>query len=390
MISHASMENSGLDSKGKAYDEIPCALYSTTWGASPISREDTMSEKKLVVAVVGATGAVGREMLKTLEQRNFPATEVIPFASSRSAGTKVPYGDTELVVRELKEDVFDGIDLAIFSAGGSTSEKYAPHAAAAGCVVVDNSSAWRMDDRCPLVVPEVNAHALENHNGIIANPNCSTIQMMVALKPLHDVARIRRVVVTTFQAVSGTGQKGIEELEKQVRQLFNMQDPEVKVYPHRIAFNCLPHIDVFLDNDYTKEEMKMVNETVKILEDPSVKVTATCVRVPVFYSHSESINIETANKITAKEARAILSQAPGVQVYDNPSENMYPLAIDAAGEDDTFVGRIREDETIENGLNLWVVADNIRKGAALNAVQIAEELVRRNLLGVRDRSMFLS
>ncbi len=349
-----------------------------------------MSEKKLVVAVVGATGAVGREMLKTLEARNFPASEVIPFASSRSAGTKVPYGDAELVVRELKEDVFDGIDLAIFSAGGSTSEKYAPHAAAAGCVVVDNSSAWRMDDRCPLVVPEVNAHALERHNGIIANPNCSTIQMMVVLKPLHDVARIRRVVVTTFQAVSGTGQKGIEELEKQVRQMFNMQDPDVKVYPHRIAFNCLPHIDVFLDNDYTKEEMKMVNETVKILEDPSVKVTATCVRVPVFYSHSESVNIETANKITAKEARVVLSQAPGVQVYDNPAENMYPLAIDAAGEDDTFVGRIREDDTVENGLNLWVVADNIRKGAALNAVQIAEELVRRDLLGVKDRTMFLS
>ena len=247
-----------------------------------------MSEKKLVVAVVGATGAVGREMLKTLESRNFPATEVVPFASARSAGTKVPYGDSELVVRELKEDVFEGIDIAIFSAGGSTSEKYAPHAAAAGCIVVDNSSAWRMDERCPLVVPEVNPEALEGHNGIIANPNCSTIQMVVALKPLHDAAGIRRVVVSTYQAVSGSGQKGISELETQVRQMFNLKEPEVNVYPHRIAFNCIPHIDVFLENDYTKEEMKMVHETVKIMRDPNVKVTATCVRVPVFYGHSES------------------------------------------------------------------------------------------------------
>ena len=348
-----------------------------------------MSEKKLVVAVVGATGAVGREMLKTLESRDFPATEVIAFASARSAGTKVPFKGGELVVRELKENVFEGIDIAIFSAGGSTSERFAPHAAAAGCVVVDNSSAWRMDERCPLVVPEVNPQALARHNGIIANPNCSTIQMVVALKPLHDVARIRRIVVSTYQAVSGTGQKGIEELEKQVRQLFNLKEPDVKVYPHRIAFNCLPHIDVFLENDYTKEEMKLVNVTKKIFEDDSVKVTATCVRVPVFYGHSEAVNIETANKITAREARAILSQAPGVQVYDNPAENMYPLAIDAAGEDDTYVGRIREDDTIENGLNLWIVADNIRKGAALNAVQIAEELLKQNLLGVRDRGLFL-
>ena len=232
-----------------------------------------MSEKKLVVAVVGATGAVGREMLKTLESRNFPATEVVPFASARSAGTKVPYGDSELVVRELKEDVFEGIDIAIFSAGGSTSEKYAPHAAAAGCIVVDNSSAWRMDERCPLVVPEVNPEALEGHNGIIANPNCSTIQMVVALKPLHDAAGIRRVVVSTYQAVSGSGQKGISELETQVRQMFNLKEPEVNVYPHRIAFNCIPHIDVFLENDYTKEEMKMVHETVKIMRDPNVKVT---------------------------------------------------------------------------------------------------------------------
>jgi len=346
-------------------------------------------KKNPVVAVVGATGAVGREMLRTLQLREFPAAQVIPFASSRSAGTKVPFGDTELTVRELKEDVFSGVDLALFSAGGSTSEKFAPHAAAAGCVVVDNSSAWRMDDRCPLVVPEVNPEALDAHQGIIANPNCSTIQMVVALKPLHDAAHITRVVVSTYQAVSGTGQKGIDELEKQVRQLFNMQDPEPKVYPYQIAFNCLPHIDVFLDNDYTKEEMKMTNETMKIMHDPSIRVTATCVRVPVFYGHSESVNIETKRKLSAKEARAILAQAPGVQVLDNPKEKIYPLAIHAAGEDLTFVGRIREDESIENGLNMWIVADNIRKGAALNAVQIAEVLLERDLLRVRDTTVFM-
>ncbi len=344
---------------------------------------------QLRVAVVGATGAVGREMLKTLHERNFPATEVVPFASARSAGSKVLYGENEIVVQELKEDVFEGFDIAIFSAGGGTSEKFAPHAAAAGCVVIDNSSAWRMDERCPLVVPEVNAHALEKHNGIIANPNCSTIQMMVALKPLHDVSKITRVIVSTYQAVSGTGQKAIAELEQQVRQMFNMQEPDVEVYPHRIAFNCLPQIDVFMENDYTKEEMKMVHETVKILEDPGVKVTATCVRVPVFYGHSESVNIETEKKITAAEARAILAQAPGIQVYDNPREKMYPMPIDAAGEDATFVGRIREDETIANGLNMWVVSDNIRKGAALNAVQIAEVLLEKNWLGVENRTVFI-
>ena len=348
-----------------------------------------MSKERLVVAVCGATGAVGREMLNTLEQREFPAAEVIPFASARSAGNKVPFMGGELTVRELTEESFRGVDIALFSAGGSTSEKFAPHAVQAGCVVVDNSSAWRMDERCPLVVPEVNARALAAHNGIIANPNCSTIQMVVALKPLHDAAKITRVVVSTYQAVSGTGQKAIDELEKQVRQMFNMQEPDVAVYPHRIAFNCLPQIDVFMDNDYTKEEMKMVLETVKIMEDPSVKVTATCVRVPVFYGHSESVNIETERKLSAKEARAILAQAPGVRVYDNPAQKMYPMPIDAAGEDDTFVGRIREDETIANGLNMWIVSDNIRKGAALNAVQIAEALVERDLLKVRDPQLFL-
>ncbi len=338
--------------------------------------------KQIKVAVAGATGAVGREMLKVLEQRDFPATEIVPFASARSAGSKVPYMGGELTVRELKEDSFEGFDIALFSAGGSTSEKFAPLAAKAGCVVIDNSSAWRMDEQCPLVVPEVNAHDLEWHKGIIANPNCSTIQMVVALKPLHDAARIKRVIVSTYQAVSGTGQKAIVELENQVRRLMSGQEANPEVYPHQIAFNCLPHIDVFLDNDYTKEEMKMVKETVKIMGDPGIKVTATTVRVPVFYGHSESVNVEFERPLSPQQARAILAQAPGIKVLDNPREKIYPMAIDAAGQDETFVGRIRKDETIENGLNMWIVADNIRKGAALNAVQIAEALIATGLLGV--------
>jgi aspartate-semialdehyde dehydrogenase len=307
-------------------------------------------------------------------------------ASAKSAGSLVPYKDTNLIVEELTADSFAGVDLALFSAGGSTSEKFAPLAAKAGCVVVDNSSAWRMDTSVPLVVPEVNADDLAWHQGIIANPNCSTIQMVVVLKPLHDAATIKRVVVSTYQAVSGTGQKAIVELEEQTRQLFNMQEPEAKVYPYRIAFNCLPQIDVFLDNGYTKEEMKMVNETKKILGDDKIRLTATTVRIPVFYGHSESVNLEFEKKLTANEARAILSQAPGVQVYDNPAEKMYPMPLIAAGEDETFVGRIREDESIDNGLNMWIVADNIRKGAALNAVQIAEALLEQGLLRVPAKS----
>jgi len=338
--------------------------------------------KRFVVAVCGATGAVGREMLKTLEQRKFPCKEVRALASARSKGTTVPFAGTDLIVDELTDDSFAGVDIALFSAGGATSERFAPSAAKAGCVVVDNSSAWRMDPNCPLVVPEVNPHDLDWHKGIIANPNCSTIQMVVALKPLHDAAKIKRIVVSTYQAVSGTGQKAIEELSGQVQDIFNMRSPEVKVYPYRIAFNCLPQIDVFLDDGYTKEEMKMVNETKKIMGDDSIKVTATCVRVPVFYGHSESVNIETETKLTAEEARIILAKAPGVTVVDHPKEKLYPMPIDAAGEDDTFVGRIREDDTIANGLNLWVVADNLRKGAALNAVQIAETLVARDLVRV--------
>ena len=343
----------------------------------------------LTVAVAGATGAVGREMLSTLEARDFPASKVIALASSRSAGTTIPFKGDQITVRELTEDSFKGVDIALFSAGGGTSEKFAPHAVKSGCVVVDNSSAWRMDERCPLVVPEVNAHALAKHKGIIANPNCSTIQMVVALQPLHKAAGIKRVVVSTYQAVSGTGQKAIAELETQVRQMFNMTEPEVHVYPHRIAFNCLPQIDVFLDNDYTKEEMKMVLETVKIMEDPSIRITATTVRVPVFYGHSESLNVEFQKPITAKEARAVLSVAPGVVVLDNPAEKIYPMPITAAGEDEVFVGRIRQDESQPNTLNMWVVSDNIRKGAALNTVQIAERLISDKLVRVLNPDAFL-
>ncbi len=339
-----------------------------------------MSENGLVLAVAGATGAVGREMLRILEERNFPADQVRALASSRSKGTKLPFQGGQLTVEELREDSFEDIDLALFSAGGGTSKEFAPIAVRSGCVVVDNSSAWRMDPEVPLVVPEVNPHDLNTHSGIIANPNCSTIQMVMVLKPLHDYGQIKRVVVSTYQAVSGSGQKAVEELQNQVRALFNMQEPECNVYPHQIAFNCLPHIDDFIENDYSKEEMKMVNETKKILGDDSVGVTATTVRVPVFYGHSESVNIETEKKISPQEARVILSQFPGVNVLDNPKEKIYPLAINSAGQDDTFVGRIREDETIENGLNMWIVSDNIRKGAALNTIQIGEKLLEMGLI----------
>ncbi|MEJ5329943.1 MAG: aspartate-semialdehyde dehydrogenase [Desulfobaccales bacterium] len=330
------------------------------------------------VAVVGATGAVGQQMVECLEERQFPVSELRLLASERSIGKSLTYKGREIPVDVLTRDSFQGIDLALFSAGGSVSKEYAPIAAAAGAVVVDNSSAWRMDPDVPLVVPEVNPQdiALYKNKGIIANPNCSTIQMVVVLKPLHDAARIKRVVVSTYQAVSGTGQKAVEELAAQVRALFNNQELPRQVYPHRIAFNCFPHIDVFLENGYTKEEMKMVNETQKIMGDDSIRVTATTVRVPVFYGHSESVNIETERKLTPEEARAILSQAPGVKVVDDPAKNRYPMPLEAAGQDLTLVGRIREDFSIDNGLNLWIVADNIRKGAATNAVQIAEILIR--------------
>lgn len=337
--------------------------------------------KQYNVAVAGATGAVGNEMVKVLEERNFPVKNLTLLASSRSVGKTMSFHGQDVNVEELKEDSFKDIDIGLFSPGGSVSLKFAPIAAASGCVVIDNTSAFRMEPDVPLVVPEVNEHAIALHTkrGIIANPNCSTIQMVVALKPLHDAAKIKRVVVSTYQAVSGTGQKAIRELEDQVLAIYNMKPIEKKVYPHQIAFNVLPHIDSFLDSGYTKEEMKMVNETKKIMEDDSIAVTATTVRVPVFYSHSESVNIEFEREMTPDMARKLLKKAPGVKLVDNPSKNLYPLALEAAGKDDTYVGRIRADETVKYGLNMWVVSDNIRKGAALNAVQIAESLIKKYL-----------
>lgn len=333
-------------------------------------------KNKYVVAVVGATGAVGNEMIATLEQRNFPIEKIRFFASERSEGKKLEFNNSPIVVESLTENSFKGIDIALFSAGAERSKIWAPVAAKSGCVVVDNSSQWRMDPEVPLVVPEVNKYDIKKHKGIIANPNCSTIQMVVVLKPIHDAAKIKRVVVTTFQSVSGTGKKAMDELMKQTTDLLNFKEIQCNVYPHQIAFNVLPHIDKFLENGYTKEEIKMVDETKKIMGDNSIRVTATTVRVPVFRCHSESVNIETEKKITPDEVREVLAKAPGIKVFDAPEKNVYPLAVDVAGTDDTYVGRIRTDESIENGINLWIVADNLRKGAALNAVQIAEELVK--------------
>jgi aspartate-semialdehyde dehydrogenase len=335
-------------------------------------------DKLFNVAVAGATGAVGNQMIACLEERNFPVKNLKLLATARSVGKKLRFKGEEIPVEELTETSFSGVDIGIFSAGGATSQKYAPVAVKDGCVVVDNSAAWRMDPDVPLVVPEVNPQAIAKYSnkGIIANPNCSTIQMVVALAPIHRKVGIKRIVVSTYQAVSGTGKKAIDELYNQTKAVLDSLEPEKKVYPHRIAFNCLPHIDVFLENGYTKEEMKMVNETIKILEDDSIGITATTIRVPVFFSHSESVNVETRDPISPDEVRALLENAPGVTVVDDPSNNLYPMPIDAAGRDETFVGRIRADESVPNGINLWVVSDNIRKGAATNAVQIAEILGR--------------
>lgn len=330
---------------------------------------------KYTVAVVGATGVVGNEMVSILEERNFPVERLRLFASEHSEGRTLKFHGRPITVEILKEDVFNGIDIALFSAGAERSLHFAPIAAKAGCVVIDNSSAWRMDPEVPLVVAEVNPQDLKWHKGIIANPNCSTIQMAVVLKPIHDVTKIKRIVVTTFQSVSGTGKKAVDELLHQTADLLNFRDIKPSVYPHQIAFNCLPHIDKFMDNAYTKEELKMVNETRKILGDNSIGITATTVRVPVFRGHSESVNIETEKKLSANEVRAILSTALGVIVYDAPQKNIYPLPVEVVGRDEVYVGRIREDESIPNGINMWIVADNLRKGAALNAVQIAEKLI---------------
>lgn len=343
-----------------------------------------MTAKAFHVAVAGATGAVGDQMIRCLEERKFPVKSLKALASKRSAGRMVRFKGEAIPVEELKEDSFKGIDIALFSAGGGTSTRFAPHAAKDGCVVIDNSSAWRMDPDVPLVIPEVNPHAVADYTrkGIIANPNCSTIQMVVALKPIYDAAGIRRIVVTTFQAVSGTGKRAIEELRRQCAAVAAGAEPESSVYPHPIAFNCLPHIGPFLDNGYTEEEMKMVNETRKMFGDPEIRVCATTVRVPVYYGHSESVVVETCRPLSVAAARELLEAAAGVLVVDNPAENLYPLALNAAGNDETYVGRLRGDPSVANGLALWVVADNIRKGAATNAVQIAECLIRDGLLRV--------
>ncbi|MBT8121409.1 MAG: aspartate-semialdehyde dehydrogenase [Gammaproteobacteria bacterium] len=331
------------------------------------------------VAVVGATGAVGEAMLEILEQRKFPAGKVYPLASARSAGKRIPFRGTHLVVEDLDGFDFSKVRIGLFSAGASISEKYAPIAAAAGCVVVDNTSQFRYDDEIPLVVPEVNPEAIADYkrHGIIANPNCSTIQMLVALKPIQDAVGIERINVCTYQAVSGTGKDAIKELAGQTAGLLNGKSVESKVYPKQIAFNVLPHIDVFMDNGYTKEEMKMVWETHKIMGDDSIRVNPTAVRVPVFYGHSEAVHIETRDKLSADDARKLLEKAPGVVVMDGRCDGGYPTAVtEGATHDPVYVGRIRDDISHPRGLDMWVVADNVRKGAALNSIQIAEILVK--------------
>ena len=338
--------------------------------------------RKYDVAVVGATGAVGETMLEILAERNFPVNNVYPLASERSAGKKVQFGNRYLTVQDLSTFDFSSTQIGLFSAGAGISEKYAPLAAKAGCVVIDNTSQFRYDDEIPLIVPEVNPHAIAGYtrHGIIANPNCSTIQMLVALKPLHDAAGIERINVCTYQAVSGTGKEAIEELAGQTAELLNGRSVEAKVYPRQIAFNVLPHIDVFLENGYTKEEMKMVWETRKIMEDESIQVNPTAVRVPVFYGHSEAVHIETREKLDAVRATALLENAPGIVVLDERKDGGYPTAVsEGATNDPVYVGRIREDISHPRGLDLWVVADNVRKGAALNSIQIAEILVKEYL-----------
>jgi aspartate-semialdehyde dehydrogenase len=340
-----------------------------------------MKKEKYNVAVVGATGAVGEQMREVLDEREFPVGELRLLASERSVGDLLPFQGKNIRVEILTEESFKNIDIGLFSAGSSVSAKFAPIAVASGAVVVDNTAYFRMEPDIPLVVPEVNAGEIANYKnrGIVANPNCSTIQMVVALKPIHDAAGIKRVVVSTYQSVSGAGRKAMEELSQQVTALYNGQDLAMEKFPHQIAFNCIPHIDVFEKGGYTKEELKLIHETRKLFGEPSMRVTATTVRVPVFCGHSESINIETGKKLTAADAKALLREAPGIIVADEPENNIYPMAIDAVGKDATYVGRIREDDSVPNGLNLWVVADNLRKGAALNAVQIAEILIRDHL-----------
>jgi aspartate-semialdehyde dehydrogenase len=339
------------------------------------------------VAVVGATGNVGREMLNILDERAFPADEVVAVASRSSQGVEVSYGDATLKVKALEHVDFTDTDICLMSAGGSVSKEWSPRIAAQGAVVIDNSSAWRYDADVPLVVPEVNADAAAGFRkkGIIANPNCSTAQLVVALKPLHDRAKIKRVVVATYQSVSGAGKDAMDELDRQTKAIYSLQDIETKKFPKRIAFNLIPQIDVFMDDGFTREEWKMVAETKKIL-DPKIKLVATCVRVPVFIGHSEAVTIEFENPITADEARQVLHNAPGCIVIDKREPGGYVTPHEAAGEDATYISRIREDPTVDNGLVLWVVSDNLRKGAALNAIQIAEVLINRKLIQAKKKA----
>ena len=333
--------------------------------------------EKYHIAIAGATGAVGRKMMAILEERNFPVDDLKLLASTRSAGKFLEFKGEKIAVEELRQNSFVNMDIALFSAGAGISREFAPAAVKSNCVVIDNSSAYRMEKDIPLVVPEVNSDAIGDNPGIIANPNCSTIQMVMVLKPIHEKFKIKRVVVSTYQSVSGSGQKAIDELKNQTRDLFSGNEVKVNVYPHQIAFNCLPHIDKFLENGYTKEEMKMINETRKILGDDSVQVCPTTVRVPVFYSHSEALNIETEGPITGSAVKELLKAQSGISVVDDPQNNEYPLAIEGEDKNEVFVGRIRDDISCERAVNLWVVSDNLRKGAALNAVQIAELLISR-------------
>ena len=338
--------------------------------------------KNYNVAIAGVTGAVGSIFLSILEQRNFPVKNLLPLASARSVGKRIKFKGEEIEVKELKKDSFKGVDIALFSAGANRSLEFAPYAVESGAIVIDNSSAFRMDENVPLIVPEVNPKDLKNHKGIIANPNCSTTIMVVAIKPIYDLSKIKRIIVSTYQAVSGAGAKGIIELQDQIKMMVDGFENEIKskVFPTRIAYNVIPHIDVFLDNAYTKEEMKMVNETRKVMGDNDIKVSATAVRVPVFTSHSEAINLETEEKISIEDCINSLKKAPGIVVKDDFKNKIYPTTIDSSNKDEVYVGRIREDISCQNGIVMWVVGDQLRKGAALNAVQIAELLIKDNLI----------
>jgi len=327
------------------------------------------------VAVVGATGAVGTEIVKILEERNFPIRDITLLASQRSRGSDLEFRGEGIAVRSLDTQSLKGAEISFFCAGSKISQEYAPRAVQGDGMVIDTTSCFRLDETVPLIVPEINADQMTGHKGIIANPSGATIQMVLVLHPIHRVAKIRRIIVSTYQAVSATGQPAIQELSEQVKDLFNFHEPQARVYPHQIAFNCIPQIDTFLENGYSREEIQIAQETKRILGDDLIRVCATCVRVPVFFGHSESVNIETARRITVAEARTILESAPGVAVEDDPMHNSYPLAISSIGRDESCVGRIRDDMSVANGLAMWIACDNLRKGAALNAVQIAEHLI---------------